>query len=198
MRRRPLMWFGISLLCFVAALYCWRLANQWEARKHSGSATPNAPTEFPSSEGLGVGSSRASSPSTVSVSTAPLVLLSQPQPAARPTNWLAYRFKNTNKSAGQLLRDDRAILLENATIDTSQPLGFSIPGHLRVAGDPGSYIVQARGAVDDRFRAALSAVGAKIISYIPNNAYLVRVSESGARQLSANTQTTQAVLPYEP
>ncbi len=41
--------------------------------------------------------------------------------------------------------------------------------------------IYARGAVDDRFRAALSAVGAKIISYIPNNAYLVRVSESGTR-----------------
>ena len=49
------MWFGISLLCFVGALYCWRLGNEWEARKRVRSATPSAPTEFPSSEGLGVG-----------------------------------------------------------------------------------------------------------------------------------------------
>src|SRR6266581_924670 len=115
---------------------------------------------------------RRANSSPISASTAPLVLLSQPQPAAaRATNWLAYRLKNTSKSAGQLLRDDRAILLENALSDTRRPLDFSIPEHLRAAGDPGSYIVQARGAVDDKFRAALSAAGAKIISYIPNNAY---------------------------
>jgi subtilisin-like proprotein convertase family protein len=183
------MWFGISLLCFVGALYCWRLANKWEARKHAGSATPNAQTK----EQLPA----ARSHSTVSASTVPLVLLSQPQPAVRATNWLAYRFKNTSKSTGQLLRDDRAILLENATIDTSRPLGFSMPEHLRATGDPGSYIVQAHGAVDDKFRAALSAAGAKIISYIPNNAYLVRVTQSGAELMSGNPQT-QTVLPYEP
>src|SRR6266576_266913 len=195
MRRRPLMWFVISLLCFAGALYCWRLANEWEARKRVRPATPDAAIKFPSSEGTGVGSSLAASHSTVSASTAPLVLLSQPQPSVRATNWLAYRLKNTSKSAGQLLRDDRAILLENATIDTSRPLDFSIPEHLRAAGDPGSYIVQARGAVDDTFRAALSAAGAKIISYIPNNAYLVRVSQNGAQQMAG---MAQAVLPYEP
>src|SRR6266513_3133353 len=35
MRRRPVMWFAISLLCFAGALYCWRLANEWEARKRA-------------------------------------------------------------------------------------------------------------------------------------------------------------------
>ena len=142
-----------------------------------------------------MGSSHSAIHSTISASTAPLVLLSQPQSSVRATNWLAYRLKNTSKSAGQLLRDDRAILLENATIDTSRPLDFSFPEHLRSAGDPGSYIVQARGAVDDTFRAALSAAGAKIISYIPNNAYLVRVSQNGAQQMAG---MAQAVLPYEP
>ena len=180
------MWFAISLLCFAGALYCWRLANEWEARKRAshGETGKRGNGEMATIAGAPVQRRADSSP--ISASTAPLVLLSQPQPSVRATNWLAYRLKNTSKSAGQLLRDDRAILLENALIDTSRPLDFSIPEHLRAAGDPGSYIVQARGAVDDKFHAALSAAGAKIISYIPNNAYLVRVTHSGAEQLSGN------------
>ena len=182
------MWFGISLLCFAGALYCWRLANEWEARKRAGQGEA-AKRKNGETDKAGLPVRRLADSSTNSTSTAPL--------AARATNWLGFRLKNTSKSAGQLLRDDRAILLENALIDTSRPLDFSIPEHLRATGDPGSYIVQARGAVDDRFRAALTAAGAKIISYIPNNAYLVRLSEGGAGQMSASL-LTQAVLPYEP
>jgi len=51
--------------------------------------------------------------------------------------------------------------------------------------------------LDNDFRARLQAAGATIVSYIPNNAYLVRVSEAGAQQLASNPRT-QAVLPYEP
>src|SRR6266550_7961605 len=195
MHRRPLVWFGISLLCFAGALSCWRLANEWEARKRASHGEMEKRRDGEMATIAGAPVRRLADSSPVSASTAPLVLLSQPQPSVRATNWLAYRLKNTSKSAGQLLRDDRAILLENATIDTSRPLDFSIPEHLRAAGDPGSYIVQARGAVDDTFRAALSAAGAKIISYIPNNAYLVRVSQNGAQQMAG---MAQAVLPYEP
>ena len=43
----------------------------------------------------------------------------------------------------------------------------------------------------------LQAAGATIVSYIPNNAFLVRASAAVAQQLSADPQT-QAVLPYEP
>ena len=40
------------------------------------------------------------------------------------------------------------------------------------------------GRLDRRLRgtAALRGVGAEIVSYVPNNAYLVRVSAAGARQ----------------
>jgi hypothetical protein len=51
--------------------------------------------------------------------------------------------------------------------------------------------------LDDNFRSLLKAAGATIISYIPNNAYLVRVDTAGANQLAGHPRT-QALLPYEP
>ena len=113
------------------------------------------------------------------------------------TNKFAYRLSNTAKSLDQLMRDDKAILLENALIDTRNPLNLSIPANLRSQTDPGAYIVQSRGAIDNAFRAMLAQAGATIVSYIPNNAYLVRISQGSANGLAGNP-LTQAVIPYEP
>ncbi len=117
--------------------------------------------------------------------------------AALATNAFALRLSNTPKSIGDLVNDPHAILLENALIDTRQPLNFSIPAHLRAAEDAGDYIVQARGPVDAAFRAALAQAGAQIISYIPNNAYLVRLAAPGAQALQASG-AAQSVIPFEP
>ncbi len=68
---------------------------------------------------------------------------------------------------------------------------------MQAQGDPGAYIVQARGPINNAFRAALAAAGAQIVSYIPNNAYLVTVSAGGAAGLSGQPGV-QSVLPYEP
>jgi subtilisin-like proprotein convertase family protein len=113
------------------------------------------------------------------------------------TNKFAWRLSNTSRTIGQLANDRHAVLLENALIDTGNPLNFSIPKNLRAGGDPGAYIVQARGPVDNAFRAMLKAAGAEIVSYIPNNAYLVRLAAGGANGLAANP-LAQAVIPYEP
>lgn len=113
------------------------------------------------------------------------------------TNALAYRLANTTNSIRQLEAMPHAILLANAFIDTDKPLNFTIPENLRSAGDPGSYIVQAKGPIDMTFRAALASARAGIVSYIPNNAYLVNVGRAGAAQLAGNP-AVQAVLPYEP
>ena len=117
--------------------------------------------------------------------------------ASRITHPLSLRLSNTPASLSQLLRRPTAILLENALLDTAQPAGLSIPGHLRAHGDPGAYVVQSRVPLDDAFRAGLSAAGADIVAYIPNQAYLVRASQAIAQQLQADPRT-QAVLPYEP
>ena len=110
---------------------------------------------------------------------------------------LAYRLKNTEKPIGELIYNDSAILLRNALFDSAEPAPLQIPAHLKAQGDPGSYVIQARGAIDQAFIARLKAAGAEIISYIPNNAYLVRASEAVANQLSTAPET-QSVLPWEP
>jgi subtilisin-like proprotein convertase family protein len=104
---------------------------------------------------------------------------------------------NTKKSIGELTRDDKAILLENALVDTTGSKDLGIPSHLKSDGDPGTYIVQSKGPLDDTFRAMLAKAGASIVSYIPNNAYLVRATANVADGLGAADQV-QAVLPYEP
>ncbi len=137
-------------------------------------------------------------PAITVASTAPLIQSRLPQTgSAAPDDRFKYRIGNTTKSVGELLHNDRAILLENALLDTEQPITLAIPEHLRATNDPGSYIVQARRSIDDSFRGLLARSGATIVSYIPNNAYLVRGSAAVAKRLAASPQT-QAVLPFEP
>ena len=132
-------------------------------------------------------------------STAPQLLAaaSTNGAASASTNPFPWRLSNTTKPLGQLVNDNHAILLENALIDTANPLNLSIPAHLQSQGDPGAYIVQARGPIDNAFRAMLAAAGAEIVSYIPNDAYLVRAPAGVANGLADNP-LTQAVTPYEP
>ena len=117
--------------------------------------------------------------------------------SAASTNRLAFRLANTTQSIAELKNERHAILLENAFIDTTAKVDLKIPAHLKAAGEPGAYLVQARGAVDAAFRAAIGAAGGKIISYIPNNAFLVQLAGADAAVLAANSRV-QAVLPYEP
>src|SRR5206468_789273 len=117
-----------------------------------------------------------------------------PPVTRRPSPVTPLCLTNSPKSLGQLLRNDRAILLENALLDTSLPLALDIPDHLRAQDDPGSYIVQARAPVDEAFRKLLKDAGAAIVSYIPNNAFLVRASAAVAQELAGLPQV-QTVLP---
>jgi alpha-tubulin suppressor-like RCC1 family protein/subtilisin-like proprotein convertase family protein len=134
---------------------------------------------------------------TKSASTAPVLFGPGNSSTNTPTktNQFAYRLNNTTKTIGELMNNPHAILLANAFIDTDAKLNFSIPKNLQSQGDPGAYIVQANGPIDDAFRTMLAAAGAQIVSYIPNNAYLVRISSGGAAAFSGKGF---AVLPYEP
>ncbi|HEY5915274.1 MAG TPA: S8 family serine peptidase, partial [Verrucomicrobiae bacterium] len=198
MRWRPWIWFGVSVLCFVAAAYFWRLGDRWAAQKAASHPATN--------------DSKAAAPTARPMTNSkisPMRLLSQPGnlnfppvAAARETNAvtspLSYRLSNNHqKNLGELVRSDHAILLENALLDTTLPAALPIPDMLRAQSDPGSYIVQARGPIDVAFRSTLKNAGAEIVAYIPNNAYLVRGSAAVAQQLTADP-LTQAVLPYEP
>jgi subtilisin-like proprotein convertase family protein len=113
------------------------------------------------------------------------------------TNPLAFRLANTALPLRELMFQPHAILLQNALIDTDARQALDIPSHLKSAGQPGAYLVQARGPVNNNFRSLLAADGAKIVSYIPNNAYLVNATPEAAGKLSGNP-LVQAVLPWEP
>jgi subtilisin-like proprotein convertase family protein len=110
---------------------------------------------------------------------------------------LPLRLANTDVPFEQLYQQDDAILLANALFDTRRPLELTIPAHLRNDVEPAAYVIQARGPITDAFRAALSGAGAQFVSFIPNNACLVRASAGIAQALRANP-LTQAVLPWEP
>ena len=198
MRQRPVFWLLISAVCFIGACYFWRLGNQWAAQ---GQARREAAAARASRE--------VSSTARRGSLTTPVPLLSQAGNLNTPpvasaatnqadllTNRFAFRLTNTTATVGQLQRRETAILLENALLDTTLPAA-RIPDQLRAQGDPGSYIVQSRGLIDNAFRAMLQAAGASVVSYIPNNAYLVRASAAAAGQLKSDPRA-QAVLPYEP
>lgn len=214
MRLSSKTWYTISLLCLAGALGFWWLGNQRPPRPDrapdpaSGSTNlPVCTNRLPGNVGDAPGrtlspvapavpllSALASSNafSNAFVSPAPVQPVPGPRASGHP-----YRLSNTPEPVAQLLRRDTAILLQHAVLDTARPVALDIPATLRGQGDPGSYLVQSRGPLTDQFRAYLKAAGAEMVAYIPNNAYLVRMSGTGANKL-AGLGLTQAVLPWEP
>src|ERR1035441_2607165 len=167
MRPRPLAWLLLSVLCFAGAFYFWRLGDQWAAKKapasppqahapalthHASRITPAPPLPL-MSQAATLNSPPATEPDT--------------QHATRTTNRFALRLSNTTTPMAQLQRDDHALLLENALLDTTRPVP-SIPDHLRSQGDPGSYLVQSRGPITDAFRSLLQAAGGTADSHFPS------------------------------
>ena len=181
MHSRPFIWILLCLLCLAGAWFFWQ-------RENGRDGSPSRPHEAVAP------AVRPHPPSTASNI---LATASTNGATSAKTNQFAYRLSNTTKTIGQLVGDRHAILLENALIDTGAKLNLSIPKNLQSPGDPGAYIVQARGPIDNAFRAMLAAAGAEIVSYIPNNAYLVRAPAGVANGLAGNP-LTQGVIPYEP
>jgi subtilisin-like proprotein convertase family protein len=196
MRLKTRTWVLISLGCFVAAVLFWRLGDQRMAQRKSADTNP-----------VPLLQTNAAQPTAQQeivapvISPANLVVTAEAAAEAAPKQGeeseFAYRLSNTSASVDELAKNDKALLLRNALIDTAAGKSIAIPEALRSKNDPGSYVVQARGVLSDGFRRELQAVNARIISYVPNNAYLVRVSADGARKL-ADMPQTQSVLPYEP
>ena len=185
MRSRSIILILLGLLILAGVWFFWPAGPRPSAQKNKTATSVVTAPSYTSSK---------------SASTAPVlfgVKTATNAPAAVKTNQFAWRLSNTPQKIGELAKDPHAILLENAFIDTSATLNLAIPKHLQSQGDPGAYIVQARGPVDGAFRAALAAAGAQIVSYIPNNAYLVRVTSGGAAGL-AGQPPVQSVIPYEP
>ena len=188
-RWRPLVWFLISLACFIGAFYFWRLGDRWQSQK-----TPATNTPASSNAAAPAAPVKLTSSTKQRESTAPYIPPLHPMTngvVQHSTN-LPYRLSNTIKPIGELMRSSKAILLENALIDSSQPLNLDIPDKLRAHGDPGSYIVQADGTIDNAFRDKLKAAGLSIVSYIPNNAFLVTGTAAQVASFGSSA------IPFQP
>ena len=109
--------------------------------------------------------------SEVSASAArPFQLLSQPgnlnslpitnvltAQAARNTNRFALRLSNTTSRSASCSAATAPCC--SRTRCSTRPARAAIPDHLRAQGDPGSYMVQARGPIDNAFRSLLKPPG---------------------------------------
>jgi autotransporter-associated beta strand protein len=174
MRLKPQFWAAVSLLLFVAAFCTWRYAEKYSASHGHAPATAPMPGAAPQHP-----------PLTPAIAT------------NAATGRKTYLISNTRQNIKQLLHNPHALILRNARIDTEVPVALRIPEHLRAKGAPGSYLVQADRPLDKDFYAELSKAGASYVSYVPNNAALVKATPTQATNLAANADIV-AVLPYEP
>ncbi len=185
-------WCVLSVLLFAAAGACWWLGNVRRDAQIQPGPVPAATNTHPSS---------AAQPGKTALLTTKQSLATTV--ATNGTSRTAtagkqgIRVSNTTLPMKALIHSDTALLLRNALLDTTASMEGVVPREWRSEGDPKAYIVQSRGAIGDEFRACIDAASAHIISYLPNNAYLVKADEVSARQLSEYTAVS-AVLPYEP
>jgi len=190
MRLKTHVWLvGITFAVMVALV--WYLGSR--QRMNAPAPGPDRAASAPQPRAddaapVAPGSPRLQSMFAVAVTNAPNVA---------NTNPFAYRLSNTAEPLNSLVRNETAVLLRHAFIDTALPGRPEIPPHLRSAGEPGSYVVQARGAITQEYRDWLQQAGAEIVSYVPNNSFLVRADAAVARRIEGSPGT-QAVLPFEP
>lgn len=202
-RLRPRTWFLISIACLIGGIVFWQLGKRYEeGRRQQQSAQSTNAALQPEIiqpeiiEAPGARKYRQSDPLLAGLTNQATNVQRSTFNVQRSTNLLSLRVTNSSKTLPQLMQSDTGLLLRNALIDTAAAAP-AIPEHLRASEEPGSYIVQAVGAIDDAFRSYLKAAQAEIISYIPNNAYLVRMSADGAQKMQSY-RGTRAVLPWEP
>src|SRR5213595_1645108 len=193
MRRRGRFFYWAGLPCLAAVVWLWFHVREDTAEKNAPGQSASGPkTAFDSpSSATGPnapGGGQFARSNLAALGTAGMARTgaAAPSPSRNP---VPYRLSNTDQSLSQLGRSDTAILLENALIDTASPTPLAVPDPLRVSGDTGSYLVQWRRPLDNAFYDRLREVGAEFVSYIPNNAALVRVSADGARLLAAMSGT---------
>ena len=184
MRLKSRTWFLISLFLFAASFWMWQYAEQ----RVANGAPPAIPAPARSS-------SRQTPPPSPGAKASNLVKgVNAPPSSARPKS---FRLSNTPDTIAQLARNDHAIILRNALIDTRRPIQLDIPDGLRAKGAPGAYVVQSDRPLDTQFRNEVERAGAAFVTYIPNNAALVQATPDQIKQISADSGL-QAILPWEP
>ncbi|NBU11417.1 MAG: hypothetical protein EBS84_20810 [Proteobacteria bacterium] len=189
-------WFLVGLLLLLAAALLLRQGDQRRLRDADSAGKPSATGKtglwehFTRLPAVLLGRRPPGTQPVKASSTATVTALSEDKD-------FPFRVRNTSLPDAELFRSETAVLLRNALIETREAVRLNIPEHLRSQGEPGSYLVQARGAIDQKFREVLRGAGVEIISYVPNNALLVRANASLAQQLRVSSRV-QSVLPFEP
>lgn len=187
---KPRIWFLISLLCFLGALVCIHLGRT----RTRPAAEPAPALVSPSAPATPV------QPAAPLLSITPYARLKYaasnafPEEADSP---YPNRLRNSDVPLERLIRSDAAVLLVNASLNMERDLTLAVPPALRPSGDVSSYVIQSRGKVSEPFRKVLEAAGAQIVSYVPNNAYLVRLTSSQVASVAASP-LVQGVVPWIP
>jgi len=206
MRFSSRTWLVISLVLLLSAAWFAKLGNERRARSLGGSVGAGAPASggarkpgarlihFP----LLSASAASRNPAQTVVGTGvdSSGVGSGPAVGVRDEKY-PLRIRNTSRTMQELQRRESAILLRNALIDTEEIGSVEVPEVLRAGEEPGSYVVQARGMVDEFFRAQVREVSGEVVAYIPNNAYLVRMNAAQAEALRGRTRV-RSVLPFHP
>jgi MYXO-CTERM domain-containing protein len=95
---------------------------------------------------------------------------------------------------GAQARDDYNDLLLNAgTIDTQSKHGQSLRGMKLHASGKRFHIVQFAGPIQPEWVKDLEATGVKLVSYIPNNAYIVYGDVAALKSLQKHVSATKAI-----
>lgn len=188
---------ALVIFAVVCAFLAWRVHQRGLLRPLPG-ATAGSPLPVTPQQPLLVTSTPAvlppgpSTPRWVSLQALP-----QGASSRYPDHEVTNRLRNTAASLDELMRSDHAILLRNALIDSANGESLEVPAALHAAGPVDAWVVQSHGPITPAFRAELARVGATVLSYIPNNALLVRATAEAADELAV-ASSTAAILPLEP
>src|SRR5262245_59799433 len=127
MRWRPLTWWLLSAMFFVAAFYFWRLGDKWAAERGAKGEVRGTKAEGGSAKGEVRREKEEWQRSVVVTHGAVAGNLNVPPEIATGTNKparkespQAHRLSNTTRSLTELSRRDHALLLENALLDTER------------------------------------------------------------------------------
>src|SRR2546423_14831744 len=116
MRLRPIHWFLLSVMFFIAGAYVWHRADKWQEGKNQRlKRTLAPPSPAPSGQKPSAKALQATSQFMPLMSAAAPLSSVPDKPIAKDSRF-PYRVRNTTKTAGQLARSESGILLENALI----------------------------------------------------------------------------------
>src|SRR5258708_2573118 len=147
MRMRPIYWFLLSLMLLVVGAYVWHWSDEWQAKKNRTTSPNQNERPAPPAKRVTLNPTNAAQTPRMGLLSSPSNLKQQTAPPVKVR--FPYRLSNTTKDIDQLARNGKAVLLRNALIDTETSTALPIPAQLRSQGDPGSYVVQSRGLLDD-------------------------------------------------